>query len=47
MPSGPTPIGVVVEIGLWSGMVECFLGFDVAADRSIRTPASETVASTP
>jgi hypothetical protein len=36
---------VVVKVGLWSGMVECFLGFDVAADpgQSHQTlPASDS-----
>jgi hypothetical protein len=43
----PTPEGAVVSIGLLSGMVDCFLGLGVAADRSIRTPASETDRSAP
>ena len=37
----PSPGGAVMSFGLSSGMVGGFLGLGVAADRSIRTPASE------
>jgi hypothetical protein len=43
----PTPEGAVVSIELSSAIVDCFLGLGVAADRSIRTPASETDRSAP